>query len=48
MGEPMTGKERILKALNLQEPDMVPVFEMGINEASIVNLGRHFTDDAPH
>jgi len=47
MGEPMTGKERILKALNLQEPDMVPVFEMGINEASIVNLGRHFTDDVP-
>jgi uroporphyrinogen decarboxylase len=43
----MTGKQRILKALEPGEPDRVPVFEMGINEASIVNLGRHFTDDVP-
>ena len=41
------GKERILDALELREPDTVPIFEMGINEASIVNLGRHFTDDVP-
>ncbi len=46
MGE-MTGKQRILKALEPGEPDRVPVFEMGINEESIVNLGRHFTEDVP-
>jgi uroporphyrinogen decarboxylase len=47
MAEEMNGKERIFKALELEEPDTVPIFEMGINEASIVNLGRHFTDDVP-
>ena len=47
MSPVMTGKERILKALELEEPDTVPVFEMGINEASIVNLGKQFTDDVP-
>jgi uroporphyrinogen decarboxylase len=43
----MTGKERILKALACEEPDRVPVFELAINEASIVKLGEHFTDDLP-
>ena len=43
----MTGKERIVTALECGEPDTVPIFEMGINEASIVGLGRHFTDDVP-
>ena len=47
MSETMTSKERILKALEPGEPDRVPIFEMGINEASIVGLGRHFTDDVP-
>ena len=47
MSQAMTGKERILKALDLGEPDTVPVFEMGINEGSIVNLGKHFTNDVP-
>jgi uroporphyrinogen decarboxylase len=47
MSPVMTGKERIFKALELEEPDTVPVFEMGINEASIVNLGKQFTDDVP-
>jgi uroporphyrinogen decarboxylase len=47
MAEEMKGKERILKALELQEPDTVPIFEMAINEASIVNLGKQFTDDVP-
>ena len=47
MSQTMNGKERILKALALGEPDTVPVFEMGINEASIVNLGKQFTDDVP-
>ena len=43
----MNGKERIFTALECKEPDTVPIFEMGINEASIVNLGRHFTEDVP-
>ena len=43
----MTGKERIITALECREPDMVPIFEMGINESSIVGLGRHFTDNLP-
>ena len=47
MNQAMTGKERIFKALELAQPDTVPVFEMGINEASIVNLGKQFTEDVP-
>lgn len=47
MTDRMTGRERIEKAFALEEPDVVPVFEMGINEASIVGLGKHFTDDVP-
>ncbi len=39
MGE-MTGKERILGALALGQPDTVPIFELGMNEASIVKLGK--------
>ena len=47
MAGEMKAKERILEALELKEPDRVPIFELGINEASIVNLGKHFTDDVP-
>ena len=47
MAGTMSSKERILKALEPGVPDRVPVFELGINEASIVNLGRHFTDKVP-
>ncbi len=47
MASEMTSKQRILKALEPGEPDRVPVFELGINEASIVNIGKHFTDDVP-
>ena len=47
MASEMTSKQRILKALEPGEPDKVPVFEMGINEASIVNIGKHFTDQVP-
>jgi len=43
----MTGKQRILKALECGEPDRVPIFELAINESSIVELGKHFTDDVP-
>lgn len=47
MTDSMNAKERILRALEPGEPDRVPVFEMGINEASIVGLGKHFTDKVP-
>lgn len=43
----MTGRERILKALACGEPDRVPIFELAINESSIVKLGSHFTEDLP-
>ncbi|MEW6441956.1 MAG: uroporphyrinogen decarboxylase family protein [bacterium] len=47
MPRKMTGKERILKALDRGEPDRVPVFEMALNEASIVGVGKHFTENVP-
>ena len=42
-----TSKKRIFTALECGQPDRVPIFEMGINEASIVNIGKHFTQDVP-
>jgi len=43
----MTGRERMLEAFALREPDRVPVWEMAFNEESIIKLGRFFTDDVP-
>jgi uroporphyrinogen decarboxylase len=43
----MTGRERMLAAFRLEEPDRVPVWEMAFNEESIIKLGRFFTDDVP-
>ncbi len=43
----MTGKERILKALSLGEPDRVPVWESAFNEESIIKIARVFTDQVP-
>jgi len=43
----MTGKERLMTALSLGEPDRVPVWELAFNEESIIKLGRLFTDDVP-
>ena len=34
----MNSKERILTALSNKQPDKVPIFELYINESSIVNL----------
>jgi len=34
----MDSKERILTALNNKQPDKVPIFELYINESSIVNI----------
>ena len=43
----MNGKERIFKALELKEPDCVPLYIHGINEGPIIGIGKHFTDDLP-
>jgi hypothetical protein len=43
----MTGKERIMAALNLEQPDRVPLFELAYNESSIIGIARHFTDRLP-
>ena len=43
----MTGKERMLEAFALREPDRVPVWELAFNEESIIKLGRFFTEDVP-
>ncbi|MCB2146267.1 MAG: hypothetical protein KQI81_07305 [Deltaproteobacteria bacterium] len=43
----MNGKERILKALAVQQPDRVPLYIHGINEAPIIGIGRHLTDGLP-
>ena len=36
----MNSRERILTALDNDQPDRVPIFELGMNEPSIVNLAR--------
>ncbi|PKN69935.1 MAG: hypothetical protein CVU54_07855 [Deltaproteobacteria bacterium HGW-Deltaproteobacteria-12] len=43
----MTGKERIITALSLQQPDRVPLYIHGINEAPIIGIGKHLTDGLP-
>jgi uroporphyrinogen decarboxylase len=43
----MTGKERILTSLNVKQPDRVPLYIHGINEAPIIGIGQHLTDGLP-
>jgi uroporphyrinogen decarboxylase len=43
----MTGKERVLTALSVQQPDRVPLYIHGINEAPIIGIGRHLTEGLP-
>ena len=43
----MNGKQRIITALELREPDCVPLYIHGINEAPIIGIGKHFTDGLP-
>ncbi len=43
----MSGKERILTALEVREPDCVPLYIHGINEAPIIGIGKHLTDGLP-
>ena len=40
----MTGIERILTALNIEELDRVPLYIHGINEAPIIGIGKHLTE----
>ena len=44
---PMTGKERILAALNIKTPDRVPLYIHGINEAPILGIARHLMEGLP-
>ena len=43
----MNHRERFLTALKLGEPDRVPIFDLGFNEKSIINVGKFFTSDLP-
>jgi uroporphyrinogen decarboxylase len=43
----MNGRERIITALNNRQPDRVPLFIHGINEAPIMGIGRNLTDGLP-
>lgn len=43
----MNGKERILTALEVREPDCVPLYIHGINEAPIIGIGKNLTDGLP-
>ncbi len=42
----MNSRERILAALDNRQPDKVPIFELYINESSIVNLARILAPEA--
>jgi len=43
----MNGKERIMTALAVQQPDRVPLYIHGMNEAPIIGIGKHITDGLP-
>jgi len=43
----MNNRERFLTALKLGQPDRVPIFDLGFNEESILNVGKYFTSDLP-
>jgi len=43
----MNGKERILTALEVREPDCVPLYIHGINEGPIIGIAKHLTHGLP-
>ena len=43
----MNGRERIFTALEVREPDCVPLYIHGINEGPIVGIAKHLTDGLP-
>ena len=40
----MNGRERIMTALNLGQPDRVPVWEMAFNNEPLFGIAAHYTD----
>ena len=40
----MNGKDRIGAALELRQPDCVPIWEMAYNESSIIGIAKYFVD----
>jgi uroporphyrinogen decarboxylase len=40
----MNGKERIMTALRVGQPDVVPIWEMAYNEPSIIGIARYFLE----
>ncbi len=43
----MNGKDRIISALSVEQPDRVPLYIHGINEAPIIGIGKHITEGLP-
>jgi uroporphyrinogen decarboxylase len=43
----VNGKQRIITALEIEEPDCVPLYIHGINEIPIIGIGKHLTDGLP-
>jgi uroporphyrinogen decarboxylase len=43
----VNGKQRIISALELRQPDCVPLYIHGINEAPIIGIGKHLTGGLP-
>lgn len=43
----MNGKERILKALSIEQPDRVPLYIHAINEGPIIHLTRELMEGLP-
>jgi uroporphyrinogen decarboxylase len=43
----VNGKQRIITALEIEEPDYVPLYIHGINEAPIIGIGKHLTENLP-
>ena len=43
----MNGRERIMTALEVRQPDCVPLYIHGINEGPIIGIAKHLTDGLP-
>ncbi len=43
----MNGRDRILRALDVRQPDRVPVWIHAINELAIINIGRLLREGVP-
>ncbi len=43
----VNGKQRIITALENKQPDCVPLYIHGINEAPIIGIGKHLTEGLP-